>query len=158
MPGVARVPCFDGAPVNLFPPVRFQSVDEALAAIPEGFVSDGLSGGFPDWLFAPWDLTEIDWPHAHAYCTRCWPAGSRTRRAQKLADRQLKAHANERLPWWFPLTPIVLWAGVWVGGHGSFDTCYAIDPLDATDEQLAAGLCRHAMPRPQWMVEQLERR
>ncbi len=135
-----------------FPPRKFPTVEEALASIPDGFTSDGLSGGFPDWLFARWDLTEIDWPHAHAYCTRCWAAGWMTHRVQEYADAQLKAHANERLPWWLPITPLILFAGVTLGGHGSFDTCNADDPLDATEEQLTLGLCRHSMPRPDWQL------
>ncbi len=138
-----------------FPPDRFPTVAEAVAVIPVGFTSDGLSGGFPDWVFRRWNLTEIDWPHAHAYCTRCHEAGSMTHRWQQFADAQLKHHAKERLPWWLPLTPIVLFVGVTLGGHGSFDTCYAIAPLDATDEQLEAELCRHSMPRPQWMADQI---
>lgn len=132
---------------------KFPSVADALAKVPEGFVCDGLSGGFPDWLYARWKLTEIDGPHAHEYCTRCWPAGSRTKRKQRWADKQLRAHARERLPWFLPIAPIVLYFGTTLGGDGSFDTCYAENPDDATEEQQLDGLCRHGMPRPAWQEE-----
>ncbi len=133
-----------------FPPDVKLTIKQALAALPLGFVSDGLSGGFPDWLFVRYKLTEIDWPHAHWYCSRCWAAGSMTPRRQKKADKNLYRHANERLPWWLKIVPFILLGGTRAGGHGSFDTCYAIDPDDASDEQQRDGLCRHGMPRPDW--------
>ncbi len=130
---------------------KYPTVAEALALIPKGFTSDGLSGGFPDWMFQRWNLTEIDWPHAHRYCQRCWPAGALHPRAQKWADRQLNAHANERLPWWLKIVPFILLGGVRAGGHGSFDTCYANHPDGATAAQRREGLCRHSMPMKAWM-------
>jgi hypothetical protein len=136
--------------MTMFPPDRKLTVEEALAKLPEGFTSDGLSGGFPDWMFRRYKLGEIDWPHAHWYCTRCWVAGSMTHRRQKQADKNLYRHANERLPWYWKIVPFILLGGVRAGGHGSFDTCYSSDPLDASDEQREAGHCRHSMPRPDW--------
>ncbi len=124
---------------------------DALKLIPLGFVSDGLSGGFPDWAYSHWNLGVIDYPHAWSYCTRCHSAGSMTKRAQEKADKDLKRHARGRLPWWLPLAPLILFAGVTIGGHSSFDTCYVIEPQGATKEQWAEGLCRHGMKRPGWM-------
>ena len=105
------------------------------------FKNDGLSGGFPDWIYRRWNLSLADIPHAWHYCTRCHPAGSMTYRAKKFADRALRQHARQLLPWWIRIAPVVLYYGVIVGAHSSWDSC---GPEEGER-------CRHNIKKPVWM-------
>jgi len=135
---------------------QYPTLGYSLKRIPDIFINDGLSGGFPDWIYSRWNLTLADRPHAWGYCTRCHPAGSMTHDKQEYFDGMLKAHANELLPWYLPLAPIILFLGVSLGGHESFDTC-GIHPEGASDTQIANNLCRHNMSKPEWMKKLEER-
>jgi len=138
----------------MFPPETFPTVQiclDRIIAEHSEFLDDGLSGGFPDWMYRRYRLGKrAGRVHDEGYCTRCHKAGSMTKDQQEYLDHQLKTHADECLPWWLPIAPIILFLGVKIGGGGSFDTCGA-NPRDATDEQKADGLCRHNMQMPDWM-------
>jgi len=108
------------------------------------FQDDGLSGGFPDWMYQRHDLSLAGRVHDWHYCTRCHKAGSMTDAAKRFADKALRKHARELLPWYLNLAPIILYVGVAVGGgFGSWDSCGP----EVGDR------CRHNIKRPQWMVE-----
>ncbi len=67
-----------------------------------------------------------------------------TDQSKKFADKALRQHARELLPWYLNIAPIVLYAGVWIGGgFGSWDSC--------GDE--VGDRCRHNIERPQWMLD-----
>ena len=105
------------------------------------FKNDGLSGGFPDWMYARWDLALADRPHAWHYCTRVHREDSMTRASKRFADRALRQHARELLPWYLNLAPLILYAGVRLGGDSSWDSCGS-----EVGEQ-----CRHNITQPVWM-------
>ena len=108
------------------------------------FEDDGLSGGFPDWMYSRWELSIAGRVHDWHYCTRCHTAGSMTDKAKRFADKALRKHARELLPWFLNLAPIVLYIGVYVGGgFGSWDSC---GPEEGTR-------CRHNIKQPQWMLD-----
>jgi hypothetical protein len=107
-----------------------------------GFEDDGLSGGFPDWLYSRHNLHLAGRVHDWNYCTRCHRAGSMTWRAKGLADRALRQHARELLPWYLQIAPIILHIGVRVGGNSSWDSCGP----DVGER------CRHNIKPPTWMV------
>lgn len=108
------------------------------------FQDDGLSGSFPDWMYKRWDLTDAGRVHDWHYCTRCHAAGSMTDQAKQFADKALRKHARERLPWFLNLAPIILYLGVRIGGgFGSWDSCGP----EIGDR------CRHNIKKPQWMNE-----
>ena len=111
------------------------------------FKDDGLSGGFPDWMYQRWLLKLAGRVHDWQYCTRCHRAGSMTDPAKKLADKALRKHARELLPWYLNLAPIILYAGVRVGGgFGSWDSC---GPEEGDR-------CRHNIKQPQWMLDMIK--
>ncbi len=108
------------------------------------FEDDGLSGGFPDWMYARWDLWCAGRVHDWHYCTRCHKAGSMTDEAKSYADKALRQHSRELLPWYLNLAPIILYVGVRIGGgFGSWDSC-------GHEE---GDRCRHNIEQPQWMLE-----
>jgi hypothetical protein len=106
------------------------------------FRDDGLSGGFPDWVYASYNLRLAGRVHDWHYCTRCHPAGSMTQAARRFADLALRQHARELLPWWLRVAPWVLYLGVhWFGDEAAWDGC--------GPEQ--GDLCRHNIEQPVWM-------
>jgi hypothetical protein len=124
---------------------RIESVDWYLLQIQQlwpDFKDDGLSGGFPDWLYSRHDLHLAGRVHDWHYCTRCHRAGSMTWRAKGFADRALRKHARELLPWYLQIAPIVLHLGVRLGGNSSWDSCGP----DVGER------CRHNIKMPVWMV------
>ena len=109
------------------------------------FVDDGLSGGFPDWMYRRWELSIAGRVHDWHYCTRCHKAGSMTDQSKKFADKALRKHARELLPWYLNLAPVVLYVGVYVGGgFGSWDSC----GTEVGDR------CRHNITQPDWMADE----
>lgn len=109
------------------------------------FQDDGLSGGFPDWMYSRWGLSLAGRVHDWHYCTRCHRAGSMTDEAKRFADKALRKHARELLPWYLNLAPIILYWGVTLGGgFGSWDSC----------GQEVGERCRHNIEQPQWMRDQ----
>ncbi len=108
------------------------------------FEDDGLSGGFPDWMYKKWHLWLAGRVHDWHYCTRCHKAGSMIDKAKCFADKALRKHARELLPWYLNLAPIILYVGVRVGGgFGSWDSC---GPEEGDR-------CRHNIKQPQWMLD-----
>lgn len=108
-----------------------------------GFRDDGLSGGFPDWIYGRWNLRLAGRVHDWHYCGRCHRAGTMNQAHRKFADRALRQHARELLPWWLSLAPLILYAGVRFGGGGSaWNSC-------GPDQ---GELCRHNVPQPDWML------
>ena len=109
------------------------------------FEDDGLSGGFPDWMYRRWELSIAGRVHDWHYCTRCHKAGSMTDQSKKFADKALRKHARELLPWYLNLAPVVLYVGVYVGGgFGSWDSC----GTEVGDR------CRHNITQPDWMADE----
>ena len=109
------------------------------------FEDDGLSGGFPDWMYRRWELSIAGRVHDWHYCTRCHKAGSMTDQSKKFADKALRKHARELLPWYLNLAPVVLYVGVYVGGgFGSWDSC----GTEVGDR------CRHNIKQPDWMADE----
>ncbi len=105
------------------------------------FHDDGLSF-FPDWIYSRWGLWRAGRVHDWHYCGRCHPMGSMTWKARRFADRALRQHARELLPWWLSIAPLVLYRGVRLGGvlFRAWNTCgYA-----------AGERCRHNIKRPVW--------
>jgi hypothetical protein len=110
--------------------------------VPE-FEDDGLSY-FPDWMYRRWELSISGRVHDWHYCTRCHRAGSMTDQAKRFADKALRQHARELLPWYLNLAPIVLYVGVAVGGgFGSWDSCGPEEGF----------WCRHNIEQPDWMLD-----
>ena len=106
------------------------------------FKDDGLSGGFPDWLYERWELWKAGRVHDWHYCSRCHPAGTMNQEHRRRADRLLRQHARELLPWYLQLAPILLYWGVRIGGGNSaWNSCGPIE----------GQRCRHNMILPQWM-------
>ncbi len=109
------------------------------------FRDDGLSGGFPDWMYSRWDLSRAGRIHDWQYCTRCHKAGSMTDPQKRWADKALRKHAREILPAYLNLAPIILYIGVFIGGgFGSWDSC------DAS----VGDRCRHNIKQPDWMADE----
>ncbi len=109
------------------------------------FEDDGLSGGFPDWMYSRWKLSKAGRIHDWHYCTRCHKAGSMTDPQKRLADKILRKHARELLPAYLNLAPIILYIGVFIGGgFGSWDSC------DAS----VGDRCRHNIKQPDWMADE----
>ncbi len=106
------------------------------------FLDDGLSGGFPDWLYYRFRLGLAGRVHDWHYCSRCHPQGTMNQAARRFADRALIAHARELLPWWLPLAPIILYLGVRLGGGTSaWNSCGST----------RGDRCRHNITQPVWM-------
>ncbi len=105
-----------------------------------GFRDDGLSN-FPDWIYARWGLWRAGRVHDWFYCGRCHPMGTMNQRARRFADRALRQHARELLPWWLVAAPLVLYFGVRAGGGTkAWNSC----------GYLVGERCRHNQPRPAW--------
>lgn len=108
------------------------------------FRDDGLSW-FPDWLYRVvlrHNITPAGRVHDWYYCTRCHRRGAMTPARRRFADRELRRHARELLPWYIRLAPLVLLLGTRLGGWPSFDSC----GYDAGER------CRHNIRRPPWMA------
>jgi len=108
------------------------------------FVDSGLSGGFPDWIYKyilRHNITPAGRVHDWHYCSRCHPEEWSTPEARKFADKALRQHARELLPWWLNIAPLVLYRAVRIGGRSSFNRC---DPTVGTR-------CDHNMLKPAWM-------
>ena len=70
-----------------------------------------------------------------------------TDEAKIFADKALRKHARELLPWYLNVAPIVLYVGVRVGGgFGSWDSC---GPEEGDR-------CRHNIKQPDWMADEKE--
>lgn len=133
-------------------PERIDYYLTQIAQLWPDFKDDGLSGGFPDWVYARHNLRLAGRVHDWHYCTRCHrplentrrdrDAGSMTWRAKGFADRALRQHARELLPWYLQIAPIVLYVGVRLGGNSSWDSCGP----DVGER------CRHMIALPTWMV------
>jgi hypothetical protein len=115
-----------------------------LEEIPAGFVDDGCSNS-RDSMFG-FDFRWACRLHDHAYCTRCWPAGSMTQMHRRVADANLAMMIRSALPWRWR------WVGWWYrrgvhygGGVSAYDSCGAT----------SGAICRHGMPIPDWMAEQI---
>ena len=66
---------------------------------------------------------------------------------REFADRALRQHARELLPWWLNLAPLVLYFGVRAGGGGeAWNSC----------GPTRGERCRHNMPMPDWMKTLVE--
>jgi hypothetical protein len=123
---------------------RIEKVDWYLMQIAQlwpDFRDDGLSGGFPDWLYSRHNLYLAGRVHDWMYCSRCHLQSSMTRQARRRADCALRQHARELLPWYLQLAPMILHIGVRLGGPSSWDSC--------GDD--AGEWCRHMIARPVWM-------
>lgn len=126
-----------------------------LRNIPTQFSDDGCSNAPDGWLLILSSQRGLAWLkrfarsfrwccriHDWRYCTRCHPAGSMTRGAQRYADRELGWHVRSILPfglrWWGWL----YWRATnRFGGMSAWDSC-----------GIRAGqFCRHNMPIPRWM-------
>jgi len=108
------------------------------------FVDSGLSGGFPDWIYKyilRHNITPAGRVHDWHYCSRCHAEEWSTPEARKFADKALRQHARELLPWWLNIAPLVLYRGVRLFGSSSFNRC---DPTVGTR-------CDHNMLKPAWM-------
>ncbi len=105
------------------------------------FVDDGLSGGFPDWLYSRHNLSLAGRVHDWHYCSRCHSAGSMRWRSKRFADRALCQHARELLPWYLNIAPLILHVGVRLGGNSSWDSC----------GPFVGERCRHNIAQPVWM-------
>jgi len=122
-----------------------------LAQIPAEFVDDGCSNSPDSWMgfrLAPYCRIH-DWRH----CTRAHAAGVMTDGAKVAAAYELGRFIKAVLPFrwrWvgWMYRSVILFAAGW----GSWDSCGPERPKGANAEQRAAGLCRHSMPRPGWMV------
>lgn len=113
-----------------------------IAQLTPDFVDDGLSGGFPDWMYERWNLHLAGRVHDWHYCTRCHRAGTMDQTHRKYADLCLRVHSQQLLPWWMNVAPWVLYFGVrWFGDERAFDSCGA----DVGER------CRHNMLQPTWM-------
>lgn len=119
-----------------------------LARIPEGFLDDGCSSSLDGTFRVSWKwVCKI---HDWRGCTRCHPAGS-------LTLDQMHA-GNAELWYWMGYLPAYVRAARWIyygvlarfNGDVAWNSC-GPRPKDATPQQLAAGLCRHGMPMPDWM-------
>ncbi len=106
-----------------------------------GFKDDGLSF-FPDWIYSRWGLWRAGRVHDWHYCSRCHPMDSMDKRARRFADRALRQHARELLPWWLNLAPLILYRGVRFGGalFHAWNSC----GYDVGER------CRHNIKRPVW--------
>ena len=123
----------------------------ALARVPQHFTDDGCSNSPDSWF--GFDFRWACRLHDHAYCTRANPAGSMTWGAKVVADEMLKQRIRSALPLrWRWVRYIYKAAVFWGGGYGSWDSCGDEPPNGASELQRRNGLCRHAMPRPEWMV------
>lgn len=111
-----------------------------IAKVWPDFRDSGLSF-FPDWIFRRWSLGLAGRVHDWHYCSRCHRAGSMTWGAKGFADRALRKHARDLLPWYLNLTPLILHIGVRLGGNSSWDSC-------GPD---AGEWCRHNIEKPVWM-------
>ena len=105
------------------------------------FKDDGLSGGFPDWIYSRYRLRLAGRVHDWHYCSRCHLEGAMSPKSRRFADRALRQHARELLPWFLQLAPMILHVGVRLGGNSSWDSC-------GPD---VGALCRHNIVRPTWM-------
>lgn len=118
-------------------------LDQIDAQYPD-FKDDGLSGGFPDWLYSRWDLWKAGRVHDWHYCSRCHPQGSMDQDHRRRADRLLRQHARELLPWFLQIAPIVLYWGVRLGG--GTEAWHSCGPI-------VGERCRHNILMPGWMKE-----
>lgn len=120
-----------------------------LAKRPSTWVDDGLSG-FPDSVFG-WDISQAGTGHDMYYCSRLWPAGALDRAWREKADAALGRWVHALLPFGLRLSGYAVALAVYeFGGMKAFDSCGS-RPYGATAGQLAAGLCRHGCPAPDWL-------
>jgi len=108
-----------------------------------GFEDDGLSGGFPDWVYAGYRLSDAGRVHDWHYCSRAHKRGTMNQEHRLFADLALRQHARELLPWYLGFAAFVLYFGVrWGGGKAAWNSC---GPSVGT-------LCRHNLAAPRWMA------
>lgn len=130
--------------------------------MPEGFVDDGCSS-FPDMLgriasvmthgaVKPWVLRWACRVHDWDACTRAHPPGTMTDARQRLINKRLRVFLVEYLPLRWRWLGWAMRAGLWFArGFGWWDSC-DLEARGAMPSQLAQGLCRHALPAPEWMT------
>jgi hypothetical protein len=142
--------------VALIPVHTRRSVPADLARIienlPPGWTDDGLSG-FPDSVLG-FDISPAGTGHDALYCSRLWGAGELDRNWREAADGLLGRWVRALLPFGLRWTGWLVFAAVYeLGGAKAFDSC-GKRAYNANAGQIAAGLCRHGVPRPPWMIQQ----
>ena len=116
------------------------------------FEDDGCSNA-PDSFFG-FDFRWACRLHDFAGCTRAHlPGALSSFGAALVAHHQLGRDVASSLPFaWRWVGSLyrsaVLWRGIW-----SWNTCGYEAQLVEDPKKVRAGLCRHGLPRPRWMVE-----
>jgi hypothetical protein len=106
------------------------------------FVDDGLTF-FPDWIFKRWGLWKAGRIHDWHYCSRCHVAGTMNQEHRDMADRYIKQHARELLPWLLRPVSYLLRGGTFLGGGiRAWNSC----------GPSSGPRCRHNIEMPPWMV------
>lgn len=134
-------------------PVLFErpnppDLQAVLDSIPSSFLDDGLSS-FPDSLLG-WSIRSAGRAHDFLFCSRCHPAGTMDNEWRENADWRIGQWVKAKLPFGLRLIGYAVFAGVYVGAGHAFDSC-GKNPKNANAGQLAAGLCRHNINKPDWM-------
>lgn len=116
---------------------------------PATWADDGLSG-FPDSLLG-YSISPCGSAHDMAYCGRMWPAGALDRAHREFYDAKLGEWVRAMLPFGLRWTGWLVFLAVYeFGGAKAFDSC-GQRAYGANAGQMAAGLCRHGVPRPAWL-------
>lgn len=132
-------------PKEIEPPPEARLV---LAQIPREFIDDGCSNSLDGTFRVSWRwICRI---HDWRGCSRAHPAGFLT--LDKMQE------GNAELWYWMGLLPWYLPGVRWIyygvlarlNGDVAWNSC-GVQPRGATLDQLAAGLCRHGLPMPDWM-------
>ena len=127
---------------------------QILRLIPADFRDDGCTSA-PDAIFG----FAFAWAcliHDFSGCTRCHAAGALTQERRLEGDNRLKRYIGASLPWRWRWVRFVYWAVLRIaGGARAWDSCGVV-AFDATEEQVAAGLCRHDQPMPGWLQAQAD--
>ena len=122
---------------------------ELLARVPNHFYDDGCSRAPDSWFGFDfgWACRIHDW----GYCTRSHPRGTMTPGYKVAHDHLLGVFVSASLPsMWKWIGPLYK-ATVLAVGFNSYHTC-GVPPKGARPRQVDADLCRHDMPRPDWMA------
>jgi hypothetical protein len=116
---------------------------------PDTWVDDGLSN-FPDSILG-WDISPAGTGHDMGYCTRMWPAGQLDRAHREHYDAKLGEWVRALLPFGLRLVGYAVFAATYqLGGLKAFNSC-GPKAYGASAGQIAQGLCRHGVPKPEWM-------
>lgn len=120
-----------------------------IASLPSTWVDDGLSG-FPDSVMG-WDISAAGTGHDAYYCTRIWPRGWMDAEHRDEGDAKIGEWIWVLLPFGVRTVGLAVAQAVhYFGGINAYDSC-GLRPRGASAGQLAAGQCRHGVPRPEWM-------